>query len=145
MSEQKFERLEEAQGSMRWRVDPGRYALAGFKEAPTAADLQLIGDTGQLIREGGETTLLVANSHVPRLLELHPRMVLEEDLLWVRFEGAMDWQLVGFLALVTGKLAEAGIPIGAICGFSRDHLFIAERFQVKSREVLEELFGPELG
>ena len=144
MSNEKFERLEEAEGAMDWRVEPGRYALAGFSDSPTAEDLLLIGATGQLIREGGETTLLVATSQVPRLLELHSRVVLEEDLVWFRFEGTMDWQLVGFLALVTGKLAEAGIPIGAICGFSRDHLFIAERFLEGSRKVLEGLFGPEL-
>ena len=39
----------------------------------------------------------------------------------------MGWELVGFLALVTGRLAAAGVPLGAVCGFQRDHLFVAER------------------
>ncbi len=143
MTGEKFTKLEEAKGAMRWRVDDSRYALAGFGDAPSAEDLLLIGDTGQLIREGGETTLLVPMPAVEQVLALHPRCVLEEDLAWIRFEGAMDWQLVGFLALVTGRLAEANIPLGAICGFSRDHLFIAERFLDRTREVLGELFGPE--
>lgn len=143
MTGEKFTKLEEAKGAMRWRVEPTRFALAGFAEAPTAEDLLLLGETGQLIREGRETTLLVPMAAVERLLELHPRTVLEEDLAWIRFEEAMDWQLVGFLALVTSKFAEAQIPLGAVCGFSRDHLFLAERFLDRSREVLEELFGPE--
>ncbi len=128
---------------MRWRVEPERFVLAGFAEAPSERDFLMIGETGQLIREGGETTLLVPASELPRLRELHPTASLEEGLAWIRFEGAMDWQLVGFLALVTGKLAEAGIPLGAICGFSRDHLFVAERFLAGARTVLESLFGPE--
>ena len=52
----------------------------------------------------------------------------------------MNWDLVGFLALVAGKLAEAGVPIGAVCGFSRDHLFVAERFLERTRAVLTTLF-----
>ena len=61
--------------------------------------------------------------------------------MWVRFESAMDWEVVGFLARVTTALAEAGVPIGAVCGFSRDHLFVGARFEAVTRSVLAGLFG----
>ena len=58
----------------------------------------------------------------------------------IRFRMAMDWELVGFLALVTGRLAEAGVPVGAVCGFSRDHLFVARPHLERAEDVLEALF-----
>ncbi|MBL6721834.1 MAG: ACT domain-containing protein [Planctomycetes bacterium] len=43
---------------------------------------------------------------------------------WIRFETPMAWELVGFLGAVTGALAEEGISLGAVCGYSRDHVFV---------------------
>ena len=138
-----FQNLEQARAAMRWRVAPGRFVLAGFPEPATPEDWEAVGETGQLVREGGETTLLIESAGLDELRRRHPEACAEEDLAWVRFEGAMEWELVGFLALVTGELAAAGVPLGAICGYSRDHLFVAERFLPATREVLERLFGPE--
>jgi hypothetical protein len=53
----------------------------------------------------------------------------------------MAWELVGFLALVSGALASAGVPIGAVCGFSRDHLFVARPFLPATLRTLERLFS----
>jgi hypothetical protein len=52
----------------------------------------------------------------------------------------MGWEVVGFLAKVTGSLAAAGVPLGAVCGFSRDHLFLHERYLPQSLAVLRGLF-----
>lgn len=138
-----FKDLAQARAAMTWRVAPGRFALLGFAEAPQPEDCEAIGETGQLIREGGETSLLVESSRVPDLQRRHPDARVETDLAWIRFEGAMEWELVGFLALVTGELAAAEVPLGAICGYSRDHLFVAERYLETTRSVLTRLFGEE--
>jgi hypothetical protein len=129
--------------TMRFAVEPGRFVLLGFPEAPGPADLALAAGDGpaQLVREGGETTLLVRAAEAAGVLARHPAAAVERDLAWIRFEGALAWDVVGFLALVTGRLAAAGVPLGAVCGFSRDHLFVAEPFLARAREVLRELFS----
>ena len=52
----------------------------------------------------------------------------------------MDWDVVGFLAAVTGVLAQAGIPLGAVCGYYRDHLFIAAEYADRAEAVLRAEF-----
>jgi hypothetical protein len=139
--EQPAAALDEALARMRFRLESGRFALLGFAAPPTAVDWSALGDgPAQVVREGGETTLLVPERALPAHLQAHPDAQVEKDLAWIRFETPMGWEVVGFLALVTGRLAAAGIPIGAVCGFSRDHLFLnAARLPV-ALGVLRELF-----
>ena len=121
----------------------GRFALLGFARAPQAADLELLGrGPGQVIREGGETTLLIPAETLEAALALHPDANVERDLAWIRFRAPMSWEVVGFLAKVTTAFAAAQIPLGAVCGFSRDHLFIHERFLERAGAVLDSLFEP---
>src|SRR5688572_19830917 len=113
--------LEEAWSGMSWEVEPGTFALLGFAEGPTHGDLEgLARGPAQIVREDGETTLLVPEAEVASALERHPGASLERDLAWIRFRTPMGWEVVGFLARVTGELAAAGVPLGAVCGFSRD-------------------------
>jgi len=133
-------RLEEALSSMRWRVEGGRFTLLGFPEPPLTADLGALAPPAQLIVEADETTLLVPAEQAAEVLARHPQARTEEGLAWIRFEAAMGWEVVGFLALVSERLAAAGVPIGAVCGFSRDHLFIAEAHLEGARGVLADLF-----
>jgi hypothetical protein len=137
--------LAEALRGMRFSVEAGRFALAGFPEAPGPEDFALMRGPGprQVLREGGETTLFLAEEELPGVLSRHPGALVERGLAWIRFECPMAWDLVGFLALVTGRLAAAGVPLGAVCGFRRDHVFVAEQHLAAAREALLELF-PEL-
>ena len=129
---------------MSFRVEAGRFALVGFPEAPLPADFELFARApAQLVRESGETTLFVREEELARVLARHPRAEVVRGRVWIRFEAPMDWDLVGFLAHVAGELAEAGIPIGAVCGFSRDHLFVAEAHLEQARAVLSRSF-PEI-
>ena len=135
-------RLEDALRQMRFAVERERFALVGFRAPPLAADLAPLARAlpCQAIREGGETTLLVPEAELAGILARHPGAEAERGLAWIRFESAMAWDLVGFLALVTGRLAAAGVPLGAVCAFHRDHLFVAERHLERARAVLRELF-----
>lgn len=135
------EHLDEAWRRMSFEVLEGRFVLAGFEQAPRAADLEALGEgPGQLIREGGETSLLIAADGLQALRERHPNARLERDLVWIRFRAPMSWDVVGFLARVTSELAKAGVPLGAVCGFSRDHLFVHESFLEDTTSVLSALF-----
>lgn len=132
--------LDHAWAAMSWRFEPGRFALLGFQGPPTPEDLEALDPPAQLVLEDGETTLLLPAGRLSEVLARHPGSRVEEGLLWIRFEATMGWEVVGFLARVTGALAAAGVPLGAVCGFSRDHLFVAEAHRETARRVLDELF-----
>jgi hypothetical protein len=134
--------LEEALARMRFRLEGGRFWLLGFTEDPLPEDLAALTGSaaGQLIREGGETTLLLCEQAARAAHGRHPGARVERDLVWIRFEAPMGWELVGFLARVTTHLAAAGVPLGAVCGYSRDHLFVAARHLERARAALAELF-----
>lgn len=133
--------LEQALERMSFSIESGRFVLVGTEESVDTAQLGALREPLQWTREGGETTVLCREEELARVTEGLGAFRVERDLLWVRFESAMDWEVVGFLARVTTALAEAGVPIGAVCGFSRDHLFVGARFEAVTRSVLAGLFG----
>jgi hypothetical protein len=136
--------LEEALARMQFRVESGRFVLLGFDEPPAAADLAALRPPAQLVIEAGETSLLLREELLAAALARHPRARVERDLAWIRFEAPMGWELVGFLARVTAELARAGVPLGAVCGFSRDHLFVPARHLETARACLARLFPEDV-
>lgn len=125
---------------MSFRVEPGRYALVGVPGDPVEVPREWLSPPAQLIVEADETSLLLEHGLVEAVLERFPEASVEGPLAWIRFDAPMGWEVVGFLARVTGELAAAGVPIGAICGYSRDHLFLGESHLGTAREVLAGLF-----
>jgi hypothetical protein len=133
--------LSSALEQMTFEVQEGRFVLVGLEDEPGPDDLKLLAEgPGQLIREGGETTWLLPRPAAAELLARHPGAHSERGLVWVRFTAPMGWEVVGFLAKVTGTLAAAGVPLGAVCGFSRDHLFLHERYLPEALAALRALF-----
>lgn len=141
--EERAKTLQQALLGMAWERLEGDFALLGFPEPPERADLELLAaDPAQIVREGGETTLLVRAEQAAGVLRRHPLARVQTPLSWIRFRMTMEWQVVGFLALVSSALAEAGVPIGAVCGYSRDHLFVAREHLAATERVLARLFPP---
>jgi hypothetical protein len=133
--------LQDAWADMTWSLEPGAFALVGFDEPSLPDDLACLARTpSQIVRDGSETTMLVSESDAATILRRHPSARVERDLVWIRFETPMGWEVVGFLARVTGALAAEGVPLGAVCGFSRDHLFVARKHLATARIVLDRLF-----
>lgn len=133
--------LTEALARMTWDEEPGEFALVGFAAAPTEEDLALLGQPpAQVIREADETSLLVRLEHVDAVLARHTGGRVEGPLVWIRFDAPMGWEVVGFLARVTAALAAADVPVGAVCGFSRDHLFLNREHRERALGVLTEMF-----
>lgn len=58
------------------------------------------------------------------LLEMPPPRQLERGWAVITLDQAMDWDVVGVLAAVTGALAAAHVPLGAATAFSRDHILV---------------------
>ena len=57
----------------------------------------------------------------------------------ISFTGDLHLDLVGFLALVSGALAEKNIPIFVISSYRTDHVLMLERDLEKGIEALESL------
>jgi hypothetical protein len=92
--------------------------------------------------EHGGVTAFVPEEESARLPTGRETRRIEGQRL-VTFETPMSWDVVGFLARVTSALAEGGVPLGAICGFDRDHLFLGERHLERARAILRERVCPE--
>jgi hypothetical protein len=91
-----------------------------------------------LLRDGYEVTLL---------LEEEDWLTMRHAVRDARVEGGwrlltlnieLGWNVTGFLARVTGILADAQIPLGALTAFSRDHLLIKQDDLGRALRVLGE-------
>jgi hypothetical protein len=63
---------------------------------------------------------------------------IESNFRLLTFDIELDWKTVGFLARVTQILAEAGVSVGALSAFSRDHLLIKQDDLATALRVLGE-------
>jgi hypothetical protein len=121
-------------------IRPENFVLVGINPArrrPLEADLaSLPGKFFQYTVEADVLTLLVAESEWEKIGSNYPQARVEGPLLVFSFSVAMDWEVVGFLAGVTGLLARHNIPLGAVCGYYRDHLFIAQKYARQAEDAL---------
>jgi hypothetical protein len=79
-----------------------------------------------LLRDPFEVTLLVEESDWRAMRHAARDARVEAGFRLVTLDVELGWDVVGFLAHVTGILAGAGIPVGALSAFSRDHLLIKQ-------------------
>jgi hypothetical protein len=121
-------------------LHPGEFVLVGLEPGQRSrleSDLTRINsDFFQYIVEPDVLTLLLDNHSWVRLNPHYPQAKVEGPLRIFTFTVAMDWEVVGFLAAVTRLLADAGVPLGAICGYYRDHLFISVEHAARAEAVL---------
>jgi hypothetical protein len=121
-------------------IQPGEFVLVGLEpdeRARLESDLaNVASDLFQYIIEPDVLTLLLESNDWAHLSHHYPQANVEGPFRIFTFSVAMDWEVVGFLATVTGLLAQAGIPLGAVCGYYRDHLFISVEYAARAEEVL---------
>ncbi len=65
--------------------------------------------------------------------------VVERGWRMITLDVELDLDTVGYLAVVTERLARAGVPVSVVSTFHRDHLLVREEDAERAREVLEEL------
>lgn len=65
----------------------------------------------------------------------------ERDWAAITLDTVMAWDVVGVLAAVSGALAAAGIPIGAVTAFSRDHILVPRARLPEALAALSGLCG----
>src|SRR5215204_2739443 len=91
-----------------------------------------------LLRDPLEVTLLVEESDWRAMRHAARDARTEAGFRLVTLDVELGWDVVGFLAHVTGVLAEASVPVGALSSFSRDHLLIKQDDLGKALRVLGE-------
>ncbi|HWQ15753.1 MAG TPA: ACT domain-containing protein [Roseiflexaceae bacterium] len=136
-------RLAEIVRTMPWRTRPERLALVGIdpREQPVALRL-VAGFTGrlwQLTVEPEMVTLLLDEADWRQVCPAFPRARVERPYRAISFEVDLPPDLVGFLALLSGALAAAGVPLLAVSGFSRDHLIVREADLERAEAAIRDL------
>ena len=91
-----------------------------------------------IFKDRWEVTLLVDETDFEAMRVGLREAQVEKGFRLLSFDIELDFSVVGFLAFVSGKLAEAGIPIVALGAFSRDHLLVKQEDLAKSLMVLGE-------
>jgi hypothetical protein len=79
-----------------------------------------------LLRDTHETTLLVEADDWLTMRHAARDARVETGFRLVTLDIELTWNVVGFLARVTEILAAAGVSVGALSAFSRDHLLIKQ-------------------
>jgi uncharacterized protein len=114
----------------RWQARPERFVLAALKPNERVLALGLLaGVTApfiQLIAEPDVLTLLLPQPDWRVLKPAFPHARVQTPFRVISFDLDLPADLVGFLAVASRALAEAGVPILAICGYSKDHILVRE-------------------
>jgi hypothetical protein len=79
-----------------------------------------------LLRDQFEVTLLLDEADWRTMRHAVRDARVEGSFRLVTLNIELDWSVVGYLARVTQILAAAGISVGALSAFSRDHLLIRQ-------------------
>ena len=79
-----------------------------------------------LLRDPFEVTLLLEESDWRAMRHAARDARVESGFRLVTLGVELGWDVVGFLAHVTAILAAAGLAVGALSAFSRDHLLVKQ-------------------
>ena len=113
-------------------VAPATFFLVGLRHEDWARLLE----NPELSPRGSAPFMLLKDEHeVTLLLDEEDWRVMRHAARDARVEGGfrlltfdlvLGWDVVGFMALVTRILADAGVSCGALSAFSRDHLLVKQ-------------------
>ena len=93
----------------------------------------------QFTIEPGRLTLVLPEQDWREFRPAFPRARIQKPYRIISFEANLPDNLIGFLAAVTGALADAGVPLLAICGYSKDHVMVREEDVTKALAAIEGL------
>ncbi len=91
-----------------------------------------------IFKDKWEVTLLLDETDFEAMRVGLREAKIEKGFRLLSFDVELDFSVVGFLAFVSQKLAEAGISIVALSAFSRDHLLVKQEDLGKALKVLGE-------
>ena len=113
-----------------WQARPERFVLAALEPNQRMVIARLMaGITApfmQLIAEPDVLTLVLPQSEWRSLKPAFPHARVQAPFRVISFDLDLPDDLVGFLAVASRALADAGVPILAICGYTKDHILVRE-------------------
>ena len=118
-------------------VRRGPYALGAWPPVNRAVLLETLAalppDHGFVNFDEREITVLVLED---RLETLPPPTAVEHGWAVLTLDTVMTWDVLGVLAGVSSAFAAAGVPLGAVSAFSRDHLLVQAPHLERAAAVL---------
>ena len=91
-----------------------------------------------ILRDAHEVTLVLEEEDWRRIRHAVRDAKIETGYRLVTLDIELPWSTVGYFARVTEILAAAGISVGALSSFSRDHLLIKQEDLGQALRVLGE-------
>jgi hypothetical protein len=89
-----------------------------------------------ILRDQREVTMLVDSDDWQTMRHAVRDARVEGDFRLLTLDIELGWNVTGYFALVASILAEAGVPMGAFSGFSRDLLIIKQEFLASALKAL---------
>ena len=89
-----------------------------------------------ILRDDNEVTMLLEEADWNRMRHAVRDARVESNFRLLTLDLELAWNVVGYLARVSKILAEAGVPLGAMSSFSRDHLLIKQEDLGKALKIL---------
>jgi len=89
-------------------------------------------------REAEATTVVIRREEAERIALPHQ---FASRLITLTVHSSLD--AIGFLAAITGRLAQAGISANAVSAFYHDHLFVPEHRADEALRLLQNFSAPE--
>jgi hypothetical protein len=139
--------VDELLRETRVQVAPATYVVIGLRlkdwerllenpELSPRADAPFM-----ILRDAHEVTLVIEEEDWRRIRHAARDAKIETGYRLVTLDIELPWSTVGYLARVTEILAAAGISVGALSAFSRDHLLIKQDDLGKALRVLGKHVG----
>jgi hypothetical protein len=126
------------------RVLPALYFLVGMRHEDWLRllenpELSPRGDAPfMVLRDEHEVTLMLDETDWRAMRHAARDARVEGNFRLVTLDLELDWNVVGYMARVTALLSGAGISVGALSAFSRDHLLIKQDDLGQALRVLGE-------
>jgi hypothetical protein len=139
--------VEDLLRETRVAVAPATYVLVGLTHRDWA---RLLEDPElsprpetcfMLLRDTKEVTLLMEDDDWLRMRHVVRDAKVEANFRLITLDVDLPWHVVGYFARVAEILAQAGIPLGALSSFSRDHVLLKQHDLGKALRVLGKHVG----
>lgn len=73
------------------------------------------------------------------IVPAHRSAEQDKRFVWLELAVHSDLNAVGFLAVISNALADAGVPCNAIAAFYHDHIFVPEALSDKAVAAIDAL------
>jgi hypothetical protein len=130
LQQEHIQNLQPVIASSSFTIDPRTFVYASVQQV-THAEKHLM-----IVRDGAETTVVTDTGNLP--LEA-PYQLNKEKWKLVNLRCGNPFYCVGFIAFITGSLANAGIDIVLVSSFSKDMVLVMDKDLDDAVRILKEI------